>query len=447
MNRLFLKIFLWFWATVIALGIALVLSFVLAPKSSYIPWQSMRGIAANVFDELDRHGPAGANDLLARLAQNRQLEACLFDEHGNPIAGDHCTSFQPTVQKALQSPTQPDEVNSSVYRTLLRQRSRDGKEYLLATQLPFGPGPVHKTLLGFVLHWLLILLISSAICYLLTFRLTLPILRLREASRQIADGNLSARVGSGVERRSDAFGDLGRDFNTMAARIEGLLSSQRQLISDVSHEVRSPLARMNLALDLARRRLGDDPAFDRLAADLEKLNDLIGKLLTVARLESGAATVARDSVDLARLVAEIAGDAEIEARERRCSIVCECAGEFRVLGSENLLRSAIENVIRNAVYYTRPDTQIRVTLSSRSESATTIHVLVVRDHGPGVPETDTENIFKPFYRVAEARDRQSGGAGLGLAIASRVVQLHHGKISAANCEGSGLEVLIELPAA
>ena len=447
MNRLFLKVFFWFWATVIILVISLVLSFVLGPKGSYLPWQNMQGIASAVVHEMDRHGTAGANDMLRSLENSQQLEACLFDETGRAVAGDHCPSFQAMAQKALQSLDATAMKNASVYRNILHVQSKDGRNFLLATQLPYGPPAVHKTILGFVLHWLLILLVSSAICYLLTFRLTLPILRLREASNQIANGNLGARVDDSVEHRGDAFGDLGRDFNAMATRIQDLLSSQRQLISDVSHEVRSPLARMNLALDLARRRLGNDPAFERLGIDLEKLNDMIGRLLTVAKLESGAVPIASDAVDLGRLVNEIVDDAEIEARERQCRIVCESTGEYQVMGDENLLRSAIENIVRNAVYYTHEDTDILVSLRSKNESARRTIALTVSDRGPGVPTTDTDKIFKPFYRVAEARDRQSGGAGLGLAIASRVVKLHRGRINAANRVGGGLEIHIELPAA
>jgi two-component system, OmpR family, sensor histidine kinase CpxA len=249
-----------------------------------------------------------------------------------------------------------------------------------------------------------------------------------------------------VEQRGDEFGDLGRDFNAMAARIEDLLSSQRQLISDVSHEVRSPLARMNLALDLARRRLGNDPAFDRLTTDLEKLNDMIGRLLTIAKLESAAVPAARGPVDLARLVNDIVEDAQFEAGQRGCRLVCECSCDCRIKGDDKLLRSAIENVIRNAVYYTHTDTEIHVGLHLAEEAGSKRIALTVSDRGPGVPAADIENIFKPFYRVAEARDRQSGGAGLGLAIASRVVALHRGKIRAQNRVGGGLEVAIELPA-
>lgn len=422
---------------------SLVLSFVLGPKGSYMPWQNMQAITARVVHEMDRNGPTGADQLLHRLEQGLQLEACLFDQKGAPIAGDHCASFQQSVHKAIESEPPGRASDSSVYRSLMRERSRTGQTYYLASQLPFGPPAVHKTFLGFISHVALLLLVSAAVCYLLTRQLTGPILRLRRASTQIADGNLDARVDLSVEKRGDEFGDLGRDFNAMATRIQDLLSSQRQLISDVSHEVRSPLTRMNLALDLARRRLGHDPAFDRLGTDLEKLNDMIGRLLTVAKLESGVAPIANESVDLSALVTAIVNDAQLEARHRSCAIICDCESDLVVTGDESLLRSAIENIIRNAVYYTHPDTQISVALGRKIEKGAI--TLTVSDQGSGVPEGDAEKIFKPFYRVAEARDRQSGGVGLGLAIAARVVSMHHGKIEAANRPSGGLEVTIELP--
>lgn len=438
MNKLFLKIFLGFWATVILIGVAFVLSFALGPKGSYLPWQNMQSIVRRVRRELDSRGTTGAAALLADLERSEHLEACLYDQNTKPIAGNRCPSFQEVAQEVVEQ--------TSVYRSLLRIKTRDGKTYILAAELPFGPGVVHRTILGLATHAFLALLVSSMVCYLLTLRLTQPILRLREASKQIAEGDLGARVGVGVEKRGDEIGDLAKDFNAMAGRIEGLLSSQRQLISDVSHELRSPLSRINLALDLARRRLGNDSAFDRMDTDIERLNEMLGRLLTMARLESGAAPIASAAVDLGRLVAEIVEDAGLEARERGCAVVCECTGEFQVMGDESLLRSAIENVVRNGIYYTAAGTEVRVELGFAADSGGKMLALAISDRGPGVPEADTENIFKPFFRVADARDRQSGGAGLGLAIAARVVELHRGRIVAENREGGGLRVRLELPA-
>ncbi|HKR28390.1 MAG TPA: ATP-binding protein, partial [Acidobacteriaceae bacterium] len=254
--------------------------------------------------------------------------------------------------------------------------------------------------------------------------------------------NLHARVPPRVEARGDEFGDLARDFNTMAERIEDLLSSQRQLISDVSHELRSPLTRIQLAVDLVRKRGGDDPALSRMQADLERLEHLIARLLTLARVEAGAAAK-WERLDLTGLLTEIAADAQLEARQRNCTVVFSEAAASSVMGDEYLLRSALENVVRNAVYYTAPGTEVLITLAPAAAGG--MAVLTVSDYGPGVPEPELQNIFRPFYRVGDARDQQSGGAGLGLAIASRVIQLHHGTIAASNRPTGGLEVKIQLP--
>lgn len=445
MPRLFLKVFLWFWATVILVGIALVLSFVFTPNGSYLPWQDARSTARAVIREMDRHGPAAAARVLSRLERSQGLEACLYDDRGMPIAGNHCGAFG---DAPMGAPMMPDRQNSSgMYRNIMRLPSANGKVYILTTELPWGPRQIHHTIFGFTLHWLVVLLVSSTICYLLTLRLTRPILRLREASRQISEGNLHARVPPGVESRGDEFGDLARDFNTMAERIEDLLSSQRQLISDVSHELRSPLTRIQLAVDLVRQRSAGDPALSRVQADLDRLNHLIARLLTVARVEAGAAAANWERLELNGLLTEIAADAQMEARQRNCTVVFSEAGANMVMGDEYLLRSALENVVRNALYYTAQGTEILITLAPAAGAASGTMLLEVSDHGPGVPEPELLNIFRPFYRVGDARDSQSGGAGLGLAIASRVIQLHHGTISASNRPAGGLQVTIQLPRA
>lgn len=444
MPRLFLKVFLWFWATVILVGIALVLSFVFTP-GSYLPWQDAHSTAREVIRELDRHGTAAAARVLSHLERAQGLEACLYDDRGTPLAGNHCGAFR---DAPVGAPMVPDRPNSSgMYRNIMRLPSANGRVYILATQLPWGPGQIHHSFFSFALHWLVVLLVSSAICYLLTLRLTRPILRLGEASRQISDGNLQARVPRAVEARADEFGDLARDFNTMAERVEDLLSSQRQLISDVSHELRSPLTRIQLAVDLVRQRGADDPALNHMQADLERLEHLIARLLTLARVEAGAATAKWERIDLNDLLTEIATDARLEARQRNCTVVFSEAAPCLVMGDEHLLRSALENVVRNAVYYTSPGTEILIALTPAAATAARMIVLEVSDQGRGVPESELLNIFRPFYRVERARDQQSGGAGLGLAIASRVIQLHRGTIAAGNRPTGGLTVTIQLPQA
>ena len=295
---------------------------------------------------------------------------------------------------------------------------------------------------GWHLAWGAALLVSGAICYVLTRYLTGPILRLRAAARRLAEGELTARV-SDTRPRHDEIGELVRDFNFMAERVEGLVTSQRQLISDISHELRSPLARINAALGLARQRLGDNAVFDRLERDTERLNEMIGRLLTLARLDMTTTSPEMRPTDLNALVSDIVADAQWEARERDCRVDLVADDDCEVEANPDLLRSAAENVIRNAVRHTAAGTAVEVRLECRhgDNGAAIIRVL---DRGSGVPDAELSNIFRPFYRVADARDRESGGVGLGLAIAERVVRVHGGSIRADNRKGGGLEVVMTL---
>jgi two-component system sensor histidine kinase CpxA len=280
---------------------------------------------------------------------------------------------------------------------------------------------------------------------LLTRYLTTPILRLREASQKLATGDLSTRAAASIERRHDELGDLVRDFNAMASRIEELVSRQRQLISDVSHELRSPLARLNVALDLGRERKGNDPAFDHMEQDIGLLDEMIGRLLTIARLDTVSAPIPMVPVNLTELVSQIVRDADFESREHDGGLKLTTNEQCFVRGNSELLHSAIENVVRNAIRYTAPGTSVEVLLGSECNSSASSVRLTVRDYGPGVPESELGNIFQPFYRVADARDRQSGGAGLGLAIADRIIRIHGGTIRAENAAQRGLQVEILLP--
>jgi two-component system sensor histidine kinase CpxA len=308
-----------------------------------------------------------------------------------------------------------------------------------ALVLTLGLGP-DATPTRWHIAWGAALLVSGGICYLLTRYLTGPVLRLRAAARRLAGGDLTARASDRRPRR-DEIGELVRDFNFMAERIEALVTSQRQLISDISHELRSPLARVNATLGLARQRLGDNPLFDRIERDTERLNEMIGRLLTLARLDMTDTSPEMRRTDLHALVSDIVSDAQWEAHERNCRIDLVSDGDCDVEANPDLLRSAAENVIRNAVRYTAPGTAVEVHLECRHDDNGEAAIIRVSDRGPGVPVTELSNIFRPFYRVADARDRESGGVGLGLAIAERVARVHGGSVHAENRAGGGLEVV------
>ena len=257
----------------------------------------------------------------------------------------------------------------------------------------------------------------------MTRYLTRPVFHLREAAQKLAAGNFGVRAPTEIGRRHDEIGDLVRDFNTMTEKIEGLVQQQRQLLSDISHELRSPLARLNVALDLGRLQKGDDVIFEHIERDLGWFNDLIARLLTVATLDSGLRSTSKQSINLTELLGRISEDARFESQQKGVTIEVIAARDTWIFGDAKLLHSALENVIRNATRYTLPGSCVRIQMQLAEEEPLGVHIAVC-DEGPGAPEADLCNIFRPFFRVATARDRDSGGTGLGLAIAERVVQLH-----------------------
>jgi two-component system sensor histidine kinase CpxA len=301
--------------------------------------------------------------------------------------------------------------------------------------------------LGLVL--LVVIPTGGIVCYGLARYLTNPVRQLRGATHKLANGELSVRVGRRLAKRGDELGDLGRDFDLMAQQLEAQVAGQRRLLRDISHELRSPLARLNVALGLARRQSGSDatPSLDRIERESERLNEMIGQLLTISRLESGAQAIPAETVDLAVIVRGVAEDANFEARARGRRVRLTACEACKLAGVPALLRSAVENVVRNAIRYTAEDTEVEVALRPRMEDGKAMAVVSVRDHGPGLPEAALGEIFRPFYRVGNARDRESGGAGLGLAITDRAVRAHKGSARAVNVADGGLLVEILLPLA
>jgi len=297
--------------------------------------------------------------------------------------------------------------------------------------------------------------ISGFICFLLTRHITSPLFDLRRGAESIAGGNLAARVPGNVRNRRDEIGQLGRDFDRMAERLESLVDGHKRLLGDVSHELRSPLSRLVVALGLARRTTapggvqGPPPIqndempelLDRMALEAKRLDNLIGQLLTLSRIESGSHAAAASSIDLTALLHEVVGDADFEARAQARRVGVTAFEACTVSGSEELLRSAIENVVRNAVRYTREGTAVDVSIRRERERA----VIRVRDRGPGVPEASLSEIFQPFCRVQTIDATRNEGSGLGLAIAHRAVTANRGKIGAMNASDGGLIVDIEVP--
>ena len=451
LRSLLLKIFLWFWVTVILTGISLVLTIMLEPRGVPAQWHSTLAETARysgtiAVQTLERDGAPAASAYLDRLAHDTYLKACLFDMSGTVIAGEACQTFQMMASHVTGLNTAEFGMKFGIARVALILNGNSGRKYIFASELPAGPrAAVGFNRMTFLMQWGVAFLVSGFVCYLLTRYLTAPILRLREASQQLASGELSTRASSTIAPRQDELGDLVRDFDAMASRIEDLVSRQRQLISDVSHELRSPLARLNVALDLGRQRKGNDPAFDQMEQDMALLNEMIGRLLTIAKLDVSAREVPMSSVDLTELVSQVVRDASFESHALQSGVQLTAEGQSFVQGNAELLHSAIENVVRNAIHYTKPGKVIEVLLELVREPTQPLVRVAIRDYGPGVPESELVNIFRPFYRVTEARDRQSGGVGLGLAIADRVIRIHGGTIRAQNVTPQGLLIEILLP--
>ena len=392
-------------------------------------------------------GSSELRDYLRNLHDTQKVRAMLFDEHGPLVARPILPWFTETYQGTRHTAdTFLGRLDPHIQMLRAETTAPDGHRYVLVIELPPGQnaffGPNGLPWLGM----LIAITTSGLVCYILAVVLTSPMLRLRKAAQKLAAGDLSARVGK-IGRSKDEVSQLIRDFDAMAEQIEKLVNSQSRLLKDISHELRSPLARLTVALELARQRTGPEAegVLDRISLESNRMNELIGSLTTIARLESGPGTVHKVPVQLEELVDEVARDAAFEAQAKHCQVETEILDELPLQGEPTLLRSAIENVVRNAIRYTPENTTVKIRAEKRTVAGGSEAVVTVSDSGPGVPQDSLEKIFKPFYRIDDARVRSTGGVGLGLAITDQAVRLHGGTVAASNLPESGLSVEIRLP--
>jgi two-component system sensor histidine kinase CpxA len=293
---------------------------------------------------------------------------------------------------------------------------------------------------------LAILVIGGAFCFWLARHIANPIVQLSEAAGRIADGSLDTRSEPGIRWRRDEIGRLGVSFDRMAERIESLVQGQQQLFGDISHELRSPLARLSVAEGLLRQCPPEERVeyLDRIALEVEHLDQLIGQLLTLARIDGGADSSNKEAVELSSLIQEVAVDGNFEAQGKSCAVKVDSLESCIATGAAEQLRQAIENVVRNAIRFTPPSTAVEITMRRQGAPALCKAIVQVRDHGPGVPREHLEKIFLPFYRVPTVNGESAAGAGLGLAIAERIVRMYGGTVSATNASDGGLIVKLEL---
>jgi|SRR5579862_1583004 len=449
MKSLFLKIFLSFWvAQALFIVLAMAVTLALRPRSA--TWEALRTTALN--DAVSAYEEGGSHQLrqyLENLEATQHVRAYLFNEQGEEMS--HRGAPDWAVRVASGGPRLPRD--GVVFPPPPVQRdsraSSDGKHrYTLVMGMPPGPrvffGPRGLPLPGLIIA----VLSSGLVCYFLAWYMTKPVTRLRAATQQLAGGDLTARAGVPDNKRHDEIGGLVRDFDTMATRLENLVKAQSRLLNDISHELRSPLARLNVALGLARQRSGPESAamLERIELEAARLNELIGRLLTLARMEDGEQHLPSTPVLLDEVILTVTEDAEFEAQARHCHVHSEIPeGSWAVRGDASLLHSAIENVVRNAIRYTREGSTVEVRLERRGNAGSPEAVVQVADCGDGVPPDALERLFQPFYRLDDARGRHTGGVGLGLAITERAVRFHGGRVAAMNRPEGGLLVEIQLP--
>jgi two-component system sensor histidine kinase CpxA len=452
-HRLFVKIFSWFWVTalviiaIIFVGRHVMDLRLIDSSPMYASVASM--LAAEAARAYESGGPAG------------------FARFANSLVGGH------TSQVFLLDEFNKDILSRAVSRDYLRLASEARKGQLVTTHIPlYERGAAYKfvstsgrpytlvlyehsaapNLTGVLLSegvpFLLgLLFVITILCFWLAYHIAAPIRGIQSAARRVAQGDLSARVPHAVSRRRDELAALGMDFDSMVERIEMLIRTQKNLLNSVSHELRSPLARLNVSLAVMRKHMPEEviDIGDRMERDVATIDTLMGQLLTLSRLEAGLSSGERENVNFTLLVQEVVADGDFEAKSLGKSVSLESANPVVLENADSLaLRSACENIVRNAIRFTRPGTEVKVVLGMDNAAASPAVILRVCDEGPGVPNDALQNIFRPFFRI-DGPERQSEGNGLGLAIAQEAIRLHDGSITASNLNPEGLEISVRLP--
>jgi len=415
-----------------------------------------------------------SNFLFSSLRNEAQESAMAFEKGGCDAVGGYATGHSQTITLAdssgrplcppSQSPNEQIEATSQQHITGKQEGLRyvwsvpvttpNGTNYVFLLSRPHIPDRLglHSHLFRFAFPQLPVAIaVGGVTTFILVLLFTRPLVRLRKAARELARGNLNTRV-SGFKPQSrfskgDEFGALAQDFNHMAERLESLVGAQRLLLRDVSHELRSPLARLSVALELAREDGTPETEvhLSRIEQEAHNLNRLIKQLLELSSMEAVEKIEPFELVSLDGLLEQIVPDAEYEANQRHCSVRLQMDEACSIRGNREMLYRAVENVVRNAIRYTDSGSEIEIRLSSTKGSNGRVALVEISDHGPGIPESEIKDVFRPFYRVDHARSPETGGFGVGLAITERAVKLHDGEVHASNRKGGGATIQMCFP--
>jgi two-component system, OmpR family, sensor histidine kinase CpxA len=455
-NNLFIKICLSFWLTTLfMIGAVVMVDWLTETGPFHSERHPIHGSPLAVHGRafawiLEHEGVSALREFADRIYETTGIRAHFFDQSGSDLTGKPAAPGAGALAASVMTNSGADFVppgNGGM--AVLRIAGSDGKLYAIVAEIPPFPPPRdnREPWIMIVVRLLVVLTVSGLICYLLARYLTAPILKLGAAARRLAAGDLSARVSPTLGSRKDEISLLALDFDHMAERIESLLNSQRILLRDISHELRSPLARLNVALELCRKGSEAEirKSLGRIERESGRLNDMIGHLLTFNRVESGISVLGKKKIDLAKMIREVIDDTDFEAKNLNRGVKYTVIETCFMEGDADLLRRAIENVARNAVHYTQDGSSVEVSLRCIHNRNDSRGLITIRDHGKGVPEASLSHLFQPFYHVGDGRERETGGNGLGFAITEAAVRLHGGTICAANsCEG-GVISEISLP--
>jgi two-component system sensor histidine kinase CpxA len=447
--KLFLRIFVCFWlATLLMIGSVLGVSEFLPvtfPGDKGFEPESAKAALATAVNAYEMQGAGALYSTLQEGSSTRHKRIYLFDQNGKVLYGDNPPLFYGGLARGILQTGHSEMQRYFGLRVLFvcPVQSNTGRRYA-AVMTAFEPGK-RLARLRFWFNFAIAMLPAGLVCMALSLYITRPITKLRTTAQRLAGGDLNARSSLHKITRRDELGDLRRDFDMMADRIQLLMTAQRRFVADVSHELGAPLTRMHLALALLRRRLTDKNfgELERIEHETEKLSNLVQQLLLLASLEAGSGPAeSLAPVSLEMLRASIIEDANFEASYSGCTVTGTRA-DVTFLAYPQLLRRAIDNVLRNSIRHSPRGTQIQFNSGIDAEMQ---HLVVeISDCGPGVPENMLSDIFLPFVRTAPGRERNTGGIGLGLSIAAEAIRAHDGTIVAANRTGGGLQVIIKLP--
>ena len=451
MRSLLLRIFIAFWSIILITIVAVAAIGYLYAERTRIALQNFE-VGDAVFEAsaaLQENGRDGLTEWLRNLPGPAEKLFYVVDDKGRDLLGRRLPQIvRMSLRRFGDRNSRPprtgrDRPNLRPARPFTQLIGPDDRVYTVFVVPPNtvrAQWLVDRGLGGLII---LALIISAAVSLVLAQTLSRPIMRLRDSANAIAAGKLDTRVADGIGKRRDELGLLAADFDRMADELEEAWQKQTELTRNVSHELRSPLARLRVALELARRRTGDLDELDKIDVETERLDELIGRILEYSRLDADSRE-ALSNFDLGELLRSVVDDVRYEYVEMGSdvSIALSTDATGTIRGYPSALRSCFENVLRNAVQHGRSGGDVQVRLESEGSQA----VIVVEDNGGGVPDHELEKIFEPFYRSPTTSDATRRSGGLGLAIASRAATLNGGTIGASNTD-SGLRVEIRLPLA